>query len=219
MSEFISQFPITELPIRMSATTLIVVLVSWAVGKLGSVAGGLVAGLPIGFGPGYFFLLGTAKSGSFLFQSAMHSLLAISATQLFLTSYLITAKNDHPNVSLSLAICVWWGAIYILSEFTFATASVVALFIIVTIACRWIGRRFQMPGGVAERREPFSMVLFRAALGGLLVGLVTVFASFLGAKLSGILLAFPIGYALISLNIHKQFGPPTVVGVLYSALY
>ena len=217
MIDFLAQLPVVELLTRAVATALIIVVVATAVGKLGPVAGGLVAGLPIGLGPGFYFLLDTGST-EFLGQVATYALLALSATQVFLTSYMATARHGFPRMSLSLAACSWWGTIWLLNALPVTTLLAAFLFIAMTIVTRFVGRRFQIPNAITERREESFMLLMRAVIGGFLVALVTVFAPLLGAGLSGILLAFPIGYALISLTIHAQFGAATVVGVVFSAL-
>ncbi len=218
MTEVLAQLPLAELLIRMVATAAIVVAVATAVGRLGPVAGGLVAGLPIGLGPGFYFLIGSG-SVEFLQQTAIHSLLALSATQVFLTSYMATARRGRPLVALALAVGIWWTANWAL-QLVPATAPAATLsFFVITALARMVGWRLLVPDPGVVRRERFLMLLARAFAGGLLVAAVTVFSARLGASLSGILLAFPIGYALISLTIHEQFGAPTVIGVVYSALF
>jgi len=217
MSDLAAQLPFVELLARAGATALIVVAVATAVGKLGPVAGGLVAGLPIGLGPGFYFLLGTGTS-EFLIQTATHSLLALSATQVFLTSCMATATRCRPIASLLLAVCVWWGAIWALGMLSATIETAAVLFLAVTAAARRVGRGLQIPGAAAERREGLPMLLVRAVAGGVLVASVTVFAPRLGAEMSGTLLAFPIGYALISLTIGEQFGAAAASAVVYSAL-
>ena len=72
----------------------------------------------------------------------------------------------------------------------------------------------------AERKSENDLILFlRALAGGIIVSLVTVFAPLLGAQLTGIMLAFPIAYLLISFNIHKEFGKAIAIEVVYSAIF
>jgi len=217
VTELLVNTTLFELLVRMIATALIVVLVATAVGKLGPLIGGLVAGLPIGLGPGFYFLIGSSST-DFLIQTATFSLLALSATQIFLTTYIATARRDFPLVSLLIAVVVWVMAITALNRFPVTTTSAATLFVAMTVAMFLIGRRFQMPKSKNERKEGFRMLLMRACIAGLLVAMVTALAPTLGAELSGILLAFPIGYALISVTVHEQYGTASVIGVLHSAL-
>lgn len=192
-------------------------VVATAVGKLGPIGGGLIAGLPIGLGPGFYFLINGA-SADFLVQAATFSLLALSATQIFLSTYIVTAKRDFPSFSLLTAAFVWVAVITALNQFTATILFAAALFIGVTIVTYLIAQQFQMPKLKVKRREGFRLLLLRACVAGLLVAVVTTVAPSLGAAWSGILLAFPIGYAFISISVHEQYGAATVIGVLHSAL-
>jgi hypothetical protein len=88
-----------------------------------------------------------------------------------------------------------------------------------TIVTRYVGSFF-VDKELVEKKSENELILFlRAVVGGIIISFVTVFASKLGSHLSGILLAFPIAYILISFNIHKVFGKSIVTGVVYSALF
>ena len=87
-----------------------------------------------------------------------------------------------------------------------------------TLATRYVGRFFVGKGLVEKKSENDLILFLRAVVGGMIISAVTVFASRLGANLSGTLLAFPIAYILISFNIHQVFGKSIVTGVVYSAL-
>lgn len=50
-----------KLATRMIATALIVIVVALAVGRLGPLIGGTLAGLPIVLGPGLYFLIGRSS--------------------------------------------------------------------------------------------------------------------------------------------------------------
>lgn len=217
MTDLFADIALIELLVRMMATAFIVIVVATAVGKLGPIFGGLVAGLPIGFGPGFYFLLDDASS-DFLVQAATFSLLALSATQIFLGTYIATARQDFPIASLSVAALLWVMAIAMLSQFTFTTVSAAALFVGVTLVTYRIGLGFKLPKTPVKRKEGVWVLVSRACVAGFLVAVVTLLAPKLGAELSGILLAFPIGYAFISITVHRQYGKANVIDVLHSAL-
>ena len=144
MIELLADISLTQLLVRMITTALIIIIVATAVGKLGPIGGGLIAGLPIGFGPGFYFLLNNAST-DFLIQTATFSLLALSATQIFLTTYIATAKQGIPLVSLSAAVFVWVIAIAILKQFPVTIIFAATLFIGVTFLSYLLGRQFKMP--------------------------------------------------------------------------
>ncbi len=217
MTELFTNISVVVLLTRMVTTALIVIFVASAVGKLGPIGGGLIAGLPIGFGPGFYFLL-DGSSTDFLIQTATFSLLSLSATQFFLTTYIATAKLDFPIASLAIAALIWVVAIAVLAQFPVATLSSATLFIGATVLTYQIGRRFKIPKTEIKRREGIWVLICRAALAGLIVAVVTILAPKLGAELAGVLLAFPIGYAFISMTVHQQYGSANVIDVLHSAL-
>lgn len=211
------QLPALELLLRASATALIVILVATAVGRLGPTLGGLVAGLPIGLGPGFYFLLDTAPK-EFLVHLAASSLLALCATQFFLLTYTAAAGRTRPTAAIALSVIVWWGVIAVFGSVSTNVALATILFLAATVSTRWIGRRFVLPHAKAPPVEGIRALILRAIVGGLLVAITTILAPHFGPRLSGILLAFPIGYAMISVTIHERFGASTVTNVTYAAI-
>lgn len=83
---------LVALLVKMLTTALIVVAVTVSVGHLGPRLGGIMAGTPIIFGPGYFFML-QEQSPEFVASAAVSSLHAVSATVLFTVCYVIAAKR------------------------------------------------------------------------------------------------------------------------------
>ena len=202
---------------RIIIAACIVILVAKLVVKLGPAMGGIVAGLPVGLGPGFYFLM-QAGNHDFLFQSALYSLVALSATQYFLLAYLLLANIfGYTNCSF-MSVGIWVILASVLYRIDFSLLQASLLFIFSTIVTRYIGSFF-LRIDLAEKKSENDFILFlRALAGGLIIAIVTLFASTLGAQLSGVLLAFPIAYVLISFNIHKGFGEITVTKVVYSAI-
>ncbi len=95
----------------------------------------------------------------------------------------------------------------------------IALFVAVTFAVRKLSARFVRTTTSPARADKFGLLLARGVLAGLLVAVVTVAANQLGATASGLLLAFPIGYTVLSITIHEQFGAATVAATLHSAIF
>ena len=203
---------------RVLVAALIVILVAKLVVKLGPSMGGLIAGLPVGLGPGFYFLMQEGNK-IFLFDAALFSLMALSATQFFLLAYLVSAKFFKPlNCSL-ISIGVWGGCAGCISQIDFTLVQASFLFTFSTLIARYAGGFFSCNVGVEKKSENDLVLFLRALSGGVIVSVVTVFASKIGAQLSGVLLAFPIAYVLISFNIHKVFGKATVTEVVYSAVF
>jgi alanine dehydrogenase len=72
---------------RLLATGGVVLGVTFAVGRMGPTAGGMLAGLPIVIGPGLVFLAIDETPG-FVAETATFALLSLCATQSFMLAYL-----------------------------------------------------------------------------------------------------------------------------------
>lgn len=214
---FLSELPWAEIATRAVLTAFVVLVVALVVGKLGPIAGGLVAGLPMGFAPGFFFLIATENSSS-LYEIGSHALLAVCATQVFLFSYMVACRFSTPAITLLVSVLVWAATIYALNLVNLNVSGTLAIFATITLATRKLGKNLCLNDVTSERSESFALLVIRACLGGILVAIVTVFAPKLGGALSGILLAFPIGFALICLTTHEQYGPEILIKFAHSAL-
>ncbi|MEM5474709.1 hypothetical protein [Pacificibacter sp. AS14] len=214
---FTADLPWSEIGARAFMTALVVLLVALIVGKLGPMIGGLMAGLPMGFAPGFYFLIKTQSTPA-LHAAGSHALLALCATQAFLLSYMLTCRFSAPMASLCYSIGIWLLAIYALNMLSLGLPATFALFTMTTFATRKLGKGLRQNDVVTDRSESYVLLIARACFGGILVAVVTVCAPKLGGELSGILLAFPIGFALICLTTHEQYGPATLIDFAYSAL-
>ena len=203
---------------RVTVAAFIVILVAKLVVRLGPSMGGLIAGLPVGLGPGFYFLM-LESDTSFLYATALYSLVALSATQVFLLAYLILAKFFKPLSCALVSVVIWILLASSLYQVNFNLLQAVFFFGFSTIVTRYVGSFFVGKELVEKKSENDLILFLRAVVGGMIISVVTVFASRLGANLSGTLLAFPIAYILISFNIHQVFGKSVVTGVVYSALF
>jgi len=209
--------PILELLTRMATTAFVVVLVALAVRHFGALIGGALAGLPIVLGPGYFFLLGKATP-SFVAETASFSLLALCATQTFLLAYMATAKTGSAVRSLAAAASVWVVSIAVLQFLPADPFPGLLAFLLTTVVTYRAGLRYLSETRVEKGRERNALLLLRACLAGLLVAIVTIGSKRFGAGISGLLLAYPIGFTMVSVTIHQQYGNAHVVAVLHSGI-
>lgn len=206
-----------QLFVRMAATALVVIGVALAVGRLGPMIGGALAGLPIVLGPGFYFLV-IQTPPEFVSDAAVYSLLSLCATQIFLLMYILSADRVGALPSLLAALAAWAVSAALFRLLTPQLLLVMLLFAVVTVTGRRLAAGFIEEASVPARATDFHMLLLRALLAGLLVTIVTALASQLGASASGLLLAFPVGYTVLSVTIHEQFGSAAVKAALYSAI-
>src|SRR5690606_27927753 len=95
LTSLLPDISVGALFIRMFATAIVVMSVTWSVGKFGPVIGGALAGLPIVLGPGLYFLVQQSPP-AFVSETAAYALVSLCATQLFLLAYIATANRHRP---------------------------------------------------------------------------------------------------------------------------
>lgn len=213
----LSDIPVSEALIRMAATAFVIIAVAWAVELFGPVIGGILAGLPITLGPGFYFLTAQA-SREFVAEAAVYALLSLCATQCFLLAYILCARKIPPVPTLAAGILTWALAAAGLHGMPPTLWLGALLFAITTACCLWGGRHAVRPVAPTTAKTSLGLLLLRGFLAGTLVAGVTTANQWLGAIVSGLLLAFPIGYSTISITLHQQLGRDTAIATLYSAL-
>lgn len=207
-----------ELLIRAVATAAIVLLVVEFATRAGPVAGGILAGLPIVLGPGYFFLL-RDQPPAFVADAALGSLVSLSATQMFLLGYVIASTFFGPPATLALAASAWALSAALLTMFDPGLAVGILLFAVAMGTARMLGRRFVGTSPLTTRGKPRRLILPRAVAAGLLVSLVSLSSSTLGTSVSGALMAFPIGFSAIGYSLHRDHGATMVARTAHASLY
>src|SRR5690554_1274743 len=86
---------------KLVATAVIVVGVAVAVGRLGPRLGGILAGMPVILGPGYFFML-QEQSAPFVQDAVLATLHALVATLLFTVCFVLVAGRLSDRKSTRL---------------------------------------------------------------------------------------------------------------------
>lgn len=217
LSSLLSAIPMEEALIRLTATALVIIVVTWSVELFGPMIGGVLAGLPITLGPGFYFLVAQAPT-SFVEQAASYALLSLCATQCFLLAYVLLGRRAPPALTLTGAILAWALAAAILHTLPSPLWLGGLLFALTTVVCLRTGRHAVRPVKRADGKPGLGQLLLRGILAGILVAGVTTTSHALGATLSGLLLSFPIGYSVISVTIHQHMGRDTATATVYSAL-
>jgi hypothetical protein len=217
LAALISDIPPEVLATRVFTTASVVVAVAWAVGAFGPLIGGVLAGLPVILGPGFYFLV-TQAPAPFVSQAASYALLSLCATQFFLLAYIATAWRGIPLASLGCAIVTWLLAALVLQFLPAHPALGMALFVLTTGACRHLSIRFISPVPAMTDKPGWGLLVARGLLAGTLVAAVTTLSYWLGSSGSGLLLAFPIGYTVVAVTVHQKYGTASAVATLRSAL-
>ena len=208
---------VVEFLVRVAGTGAIVILVVELAARAGPAFGGIFAGLPIVLGPGYFFLL-RDQPLAFVVDSALLSLLSLTATQMFLLIYVIAPARLAPLSTLALAATVWILTALLLGAIEPGIATGGVSFALATLLAWRLGRGFVRPQAGRAGRRSF-LLLLRGLAAGLLVGLISILSSTFGSRLSGALLAFPIGFATIGLSLHRDLGVIAVTRTAHASLF
>ena len=205
-----------ELATRILATALIVIGITLAVERLGPKVGGALVGLPIVIGPGFFFLI-REHGPAFSAEAAAFSLVSLCATEAFLLAYCASAARLPPGASLAAATVAWLASALLLSNLPPRPVLGLALFVAAVVAARRTTARFVATGRARRVRGGAFLLAIRGLAAGLLVAAATLAAERLGPGWSGLILAFPIGFTVVSITIHQRSGPDTAIATLHAA--
>lgn len=159
-----SDFSLPALLLRTLGTVAVVVGAGWAAMRLGPLAGGLLAGLPLVMGPGFFFLLRQTPA-AVVAQMALHTLLALCAVPVYLLAYMAALRHWPPWRALLGAVPAWVGAACLALDQ--GPGRALALFALLTAAAGVWGVRLRLP-----RPSPPG-----PALAGALIGFPVVFSA------------------------------------------
>ncbi|MGU3496238.1 hypothetical protein ACLBXM_19525 [Xanthobacteraceae bacterium A53D] len=217
LSSLFASVPLDLLLTRMVTTALVVIGISLAVRKLGPVIGGSLAGLPVVLGPGFFFLMRSTPE-AFVPDAAAYALLSLCGTQAFVLAYISLARRAGPFLSLAAAITAWGSSAALLRLLPPKPLLAIGLFVMVTAAAWFIARGIERPaiGPIAAERP--AQTILRGCLAGALVAMVSVAAGQLGTVISGLLVAYPMGYTVLSVTIHRRNGADVAVAMLHAAI-
>lgn len=207
-----------DLFVRTCATAAIVISIILVAARAGAAVGGVLAGLPIVLAPGYFFLL-REQSAGFVIDSATGSLVSLSATQVFLFVYIVTARRLPPAATLALATLAWATTSLFLGFFEPGLTGGLLCFAVITMLAGNAGRRFVTPVAPAQPRRRLGLILLRGCLAGMLVAVVSLASSAFGTVVSGALMAFPIGLSAIGFSLHRDFGAAMAARTAHASLY
>ena len=194
-----------EFLVRMAGTALIVVMISGIAARLGPAIGGVVVGLPIVLAPGFLFMLAD-QPAAFVSEAAGGALFSLSATQVFLLVFVALSRGAGRFASVAGAALAWGLLAWPLSLIPHDPLLGAALFAVVTLAARRLGRPLVSRNMARAEGTNWTFLILRGLLAGVLVGVVTLGTSMLGAGVSGALIAFPIGFTVIAISLHLDHG-------------
>ncbi|WP_445005373.1 hypothetical protein [Halomonas mongoliensis] len=190
---------------KLVATAGIVILVALAVGRLGPRLGGILAGMPVILGPGYFFML-QEQPPPFVQDAVLATLHALVATLLFTVCFVLVAGRLSALRSLGLSILCWVPAALLFSGIPGGLGVAVLAYLVALGVAERVNRALHLDQPVVLARAGWLDLVLRGLLAGLLVSLATTLGAQAGPLLSGILLGFPAGILTIAWTLHERYG-------------
>jgi len=203
--------------VKVAAIVAVVMLASIAVERGGPFWGGLMCAVPIVTGPGYV-LLALEADAQFVADTALNSIAAASAANLFLVAVVHLAPRWPALPVLAGGIATWLIAIAAVRLVSWTPVTAVAA----NLASLLIGYRLTRNASAATvtARAPRSRLDLpvRALAIGLLVAGVVTASHAIGPRWTGFMLVFPIGLASVVLVIHGRLGGLATAATMANAL-
>ena len=199
--------------LKLVVTPVLILAASLAGRRWGQAVSGWFVGLPLTSGPIAFFVA-LEHGASFAAATALGALAAAMAEAAFCLAYAHAARPGRWPVALAVACAAFAATAVILQPLALPVAPLAALvFAALVVALRLMPRGSEAPAPPPPRWDlPARMVIATV-----LVVSITSAASALGPRLSGVLAAFPVYAAILTVFGHRA-GPASAVQVLRGQL-
>jgi uncharacterized membrane protein (GlpM family) len=187
--------------------------VSLAARRWGPQIGGLLAGFPVVTGPVLFFL-SLEQGPEFAAQAAQGSLLAVIACVAFGLAYSHSSRKVQWPLAVVLGFLSWLAAAAALAWFPSSLPWAATLTLVVVTAGPLL-----LPPSANLQSRPVPMarseLAIRMVAGAMLVLIVTVAASEVGTRWTGLMAMFPILGTILGAFSHRQSGAQFVARLFH----
>lgn len=199
--------------LKLVVTPLLILAASVAGRRWGQAVSGWFVGLPLTSGPIAFFVALEHGAG-FAAATAVGALAASMAEAAFCLAYAHAARPGRWPLALGAACVAFAATAVVLQPLALSLAPLAAIVFVALVAALRL-----MPRGAEARATPPPRwdLPARMVIATLLVVLVTEAAPALGPRLSGVLAAFPVYAAILTVFGHRS-GPAAAVQVLRGLL-
>jgi hypothetical protein len=186
-------------------------LISLAGKRWGPSVAGWLSGLPVVVGPILLFLA-LEQGEAFAAQAATAALSAMFAMIAFCVVYAQVAQHHRWPLALGIALGVWAVLALILSwlPVSLLLSSLIALVALLAAPYLFPAVRPVMSGPVTKSDK----LLLRMVAGALLTLVVTLLASTVGERWSGLLAVFPVLGSVMAVFSHQSRGPAFTAALL-----
>jgi hypothetical protein len=203
--------------VKVAAIVAVVMLASIAVEHGGPFWGGLMCAVPVVTGPGYV-LLALEADARFVADTALNSIAAASAANVFLVAVVHLAPRWPALPVLAGGIATWLIAIALVRLVSWTPVTAIAVnFASVLIGCYLTRGASAAKVTQAAPRSWLDLPVRALAIGLLVAGIVTA-SHAIGPRWTGFALVFPIGLASVVLVIHGRLGGHVTAATMANAL-
>ena len=200
---------------KLTLPPLLILLASLAGRRWGDAIGGWLVGLPLTSGPVAAFLA-IQYGPDFAALATNGSLIGTAAQACFGLGYALLAHRGWGAALLAgLAAYVGAGVLVQMMPLPHWAFFAVALATL-TVSAQWIPHRAPARGTIAA---PWWDLPSRMAVATTLVVTLTAAATFVGAKIAGLLATFPVFGAILAIFAHRAQGPAMATQVLRGMVF
>lgn len=201
-----------SLAVRMGATALFVLAMSWLVARARPGLAAAAIAMPVVIGPG-FFVLALERDPAFVMRAAEDALGALAGTVAFAAAVALLAGQLPRPVLLMTSLLAWVVCVSIAATATGLAGNVLAFAMVYGLGIAVLRARPPRP---LPRRVLWSPQAegTRALAAGALVGAVTLAAGGLGPTLSGTLIALPVGLLFVASGVLRLTDAATACSVM-----
>jgi hypothetical protein len=204
--------------VRFFAVVAIIVAVSVASDRLGAFWGAVAASMPISIGPSYV-LLAMQHDPEFIAHAALASLANYAATVLYVVAYVKFAPGRSAFATIALCVVVWLAGVLAISHLPLSILTAAVLNVLVFAIGFRVTRGPFTPTATQGAGKGWGVLLLKSAAMGALVAGVVTWSTFLGPKITGIAVLFPIAMSSLALAFHPHQGGDVAAGVMAKALW
>lgn len=200
-----------SMSLRMLLTAFFVLAMGAIIAKARPSFAAIAIAMPVVIGPG-FLILALEQDPDFILRAAEDSLGALAGTVAFAVAVALLAERVRAQFVLMLALVIWLCVVLMTGPAQGLLGNLAA-FALIYLPGVWILRARP----VAQRRPVTwspRLELPRAVSAGLLVGVVTLSADYLGPTFSGTLIALPVGMLFVASGVLRSSDPRRVRDVL-----
>jgi hypothetical protein len=197
---------------KAAIAALLVVSATVIAERAGAVLGALVATLPIGSGSVFVFLA-LDHDAAFISQAALSSFAQNVPTAICTACYVLLAQRLPARYAIPSSLAVWaaYLALFVLvdQQLDVAFALTLTAFPLCILLVRPYGGVTAPPGPVRTRD-----LAVRGAAVAAVVAVVDVLGLFAGARITGLLAAFPVVFISMMVVLQPRYGGPVAAAVL-----